>query len=164
MGRGGIARSAGHRTRAAALCPDALAVVDGDRRLTFAQVDRQATALPAAALHARGTGQDDVVSFQLPDRAEAVVSFHAITKVGAVANPIVHIYRGHELRFILGQAQSEIVFVPSRCQGYDYPGLYRSLRGDLPVLRGVVVVGGGTGDGTEKSITRGKVDAMFRTM
>jgi non-ribosomal peptide synthetase component E (peptide arylation enzyme) len=52
-------------SRAAALWPDALAVVDGARRLTFAEVDRRATEL-AAALHARGIGQDDVVSFQLP--------------------------------------------------------------------------------------------------
>ncbi|MER5177315.1 AMP-binding protein [Streptomyces sp. NPDC002896] len=139
-------------TRAAALWPDALAVVDGDRHLTFAEVDRQAAAL-AAALHARGIGQDDVVSFQLPNRAEAVVLFQAIMKVGAVANPIVPIYRGHELRFILGQAQTKIVFVPSRYRGFDYPELYKGLGGDLPELRDVVVVGGRTGDSTGESLT-----------
>ncbi|MFC9497127.1 AMP-binding protein [Streptomyces sp. NPDC056982] len=132
--------------RAAALWPDALAVVDGAHRMTFADVDRQATAL-AAALHARGIGQDDVVSFQLPNRAEAVVLFQAVMKVGAVANPIVPIYRGSELRFILGQARTRIAFVPGRYRGFDYPDLYRRLRDDLPELRDVVVVGG---DGTEE--------------
>ncbi|MFC6065307.1 AMP-binding protein [Streptomyces ochraceiscleroticus] len=134
----------GYLTRAAAVWPDALAVVDGDRRLTFADVDRQATAL-AAALHARGIGQDDVVSFQLPNIAEAVVLFQAVLKVGAVANPIVPIYRGHELRFILGQAQTNIAFVPGDHRGFDYPELYRRLRTELPGLRDVVVVGGGSG-------------------
>ncbi|MFF1736917.1 AMP-binding protein, partial [Streptomyces sp. NPDC058247] len=126
-------------TRAAALWPDALAVVDRELRLTFAEIDRQVTAA-AAALHARGVGQDDVVSFQLPNRAEAVVLFQAIMRVGAVANPIVPIYRGHELRFILRQARSKIVFVPGRYRGFDYPGLYAGLVGDLPELRDVVVV------------------------
>ncbi|MEW2626129.1 AMP-binding protein [Streptomyces sp. NPDC048106] len=131
--------------RAATLWPDALAVVDGERRLTFADVDRQATKL-AAALHARGVGQDDVVSFQLPNRAEAMVLFQAVMKVGAVANPIVPIYRGNELRFILGQARTKIAFVPGRYRGFDYPGLYETLRGELPELRDLVVIGG---DGTE---------------
>ncbi|MFF0401301.1 AMP-binding protein [Streptomyces sp. NPDC005248] len=127
-------------TRAAALWPDAPAVVDGELRLTFAEIDRQVAAA-SAALHAHGIGQDDVVSFQLPNRAEAVVLFQAIMRVGAVANPIVPIYRGHELRFILGQARSRIVFVPGRYRGFDYPGLYEGLVGELPELRDVVVVG-----------------------
>ncbi|RVU20846.1 cyclohexanecarboxylate-CoA ligase [Streptomyces antnestii] len=138
---------AGYLRRAATLWPDALALVDGDRRLTFADVDRQATAL-AAALHARGIGQDDVVSFQLPNRAEAVVLFQAIMKVGAVAHPIVPIYRGHELRFILRQARTKIVFVPGRYRDFDYPDLYRRLRDALPELREVVVVDGDADDGT----------------
>lgn len=54
-------------TRAASLFPDAVAVIDGDTRLTFADVDRDATTL-AAALHSVGIGADDVVSFQLPNR------------------------------------------------------------------------------------------------
>ncbi|MFD5063681.1 AMP-binding protein [Streptomyces sp. NPDC058394] len=129
-------------TRAAAT--DALAVVDGERRLTFADIDRQATAI-AAALHARGIGQDDVVSFQLPNTAEAVVLFQAVLKIGAVANPIVPIYRGHELRFILGQARTKIAFIPGLHRGFNYPELYGSLRADLPELRDVVVVGGDGG-------------------
>ena len=46
----------------------------------------------------------DVVSFQLPNSAEAVVVFHAIHRVRGVANPIVPIYREREVGFILGQA------------------------------------------------------------
>lgn len=132
-------------SRAAALWPDALAVVDGARHLTFAEVDRRATEL-AAALHAHGIGKGDVVSFQLPNRAEALVVFQAVMKVGAVANPIVPIYRGSELRFILGQARTKIVFVPGHYRGFDYPALYRGLRDDLPELRVVVVVDGEQGD------------------
>ncbi|MCF7553474.1 AMP-binding protein [Pseudonocardia sp. WMMC193] len=126
-----------HLARAAALWPEALAVVDGDRRLTFADIARETEAV-AAGLHARGVGPGDVVSFQLPNRAEAVVLFQAIMRLGAVANPIVPIYRGRELRFILGQARTTVAVVPGEYRGVDYPELYASLRADLPDLRHVV--------------------------
>ncbi len=131
---------ANYLTRAAGLHPQRIAVVDGDVRLTFAEVDRQAAAL-AAALAADGVAAGDVVSFQLPNRAEAVVLHQALMKLGAVANPIVPIYRGRELRFILGQAGSRVVFVPGTYRGFDYPAMYRTLLADLPGLRRVVVVG-----------------------
>lgn len=124
-------------TRAARRCPNALAVVDGNRRLTFADVEQQVNVL-ASALRGRGIGADSVVSFQLPNCAEAVIVFQAIMKLGAVANPIVPIYRGREVGFILGQANSAMVFVPSTYRGFDYDAMYR----DLGLATEVVVVGG----------------------
>ncbi|MDV8070788.1 AMP-binding protein [Rhodococcus sp. IEGM 1366] len=134
-------RTVGHYlTRAASLYPDSVAVIDDDVQLTFADVDRDATIL-AAALHDAGIGADDVVSFQLPNRAEAVVIYQAIMKLGAVANPIVPIYRGRELRFILGQARVSVVFIPASYRGFDYAAMYTRLLGDLPHLKKVVVLG-----------------------
>lgn len=124
-------------SRAAKLYPDATAVIDNDRRVTFADVERDATRL-AAALSARGVTADDVVSFQLPNCAEAVVVFHAIMKIGAVANPIVPIYRHRELRFILGQSEAKVVFVPCELRGVDVDAMYRELAAELPHLELVV--------------------------
>ncbi|KQU07158.1 peptidase S14 [Rhodococcus sp. Leaf7] len=134
-------RPIGHYlTRAAREYPDAVAVVQGDRRATFADIDRDATRL-AAALHARGVTSADVVSFQLPNCVEAVVVFQAVMKLGAVANPIVPIYRSRELRFILGQSQAKVVFVPDELRGVDVDAMYRDLAADLPNLELVVSVG-----------------------
>jgi non-ribosomal peptide synthetase component E (peptide arylation enzyme) len=68
--------------RAVRESPDSTVVVDGAERATFAEFDRRATRL-AAALHRRGVGRDDVVSFQPPNRVAAVVVFHAVMKLGA---------------------------------------------------------------------------------
>ncbi|REE71393.1 cyclohexanecarboxylate-CoA ligase [Rhodococcus wratislaviensis] len=139
-------------TRAASLFPDAVAVIDGDTRLTFADVDRDATTL-AAALHSAGIGADDVVSFQLPNRAEAVIVYQAIMKLGAVANPIVPIYRGRELRFILGQARTSAVFIPATYRGFDYAAMYDQLLDDLPHLKKIVILGDRGERGTDERMT-----------
>ncbi|MEK8073085.1 AMP-binding protein [Rhodococcoides navarretei] len=128
-------------TRAARMYPDAVAVVDGERRVTFAEIDRDATRV-AAALHARGVTSDDVVSFQLPNCVEAVVVFQAVMKLGAVANPIVPIYRSRELRFILGQSRAKVAFVPAELRGVDVDAMYRDLADDLPALELVVSLAG----------------------
>jgi len=121
---------------------DTVAVVDGDRRATFADVERQAAAV-AAALIAEGVGAEDVVSFQLPNWLEAVVVYQAVMKIGAVANPIVPIYRGHELRHILRQAGTKVAVIPAAFRGFDFPELYRRLRPELPDLTTLVIAGEG---------------------
>ncbi len=117
----------------AAIDPNGLAVVDGERRLTFADLDRDASAM-AAAMAGLGIDRDSVVSFQLPNCAEAVVVFHAIMKVGAVANPIVPIYREREIEFILNQSQSSLVFVPEARSGQGFETRYRNATADIVVV------------------------------
>lgn len=126
--------------RTACLYPNATAVVDGDRRSTFADIDRDATRL-AAALHARGVTSDDVIAFQLTNCTEAVVVFQAAMKLGAVVNPIVPIYRFRELRFIFGQSRARVAFVPAQLRGVDVADMYRDLSAELPDLELIVAVG-----------------------
>jgi cyclohexanecarboxylate-CoA ligase len=93
--------------------PDKPAVTAGDSMLTFAGLLERAGAV-AGALVTLGVEPGDVVSFQLPNRVEAMVVFWATMLVGGVANPTMPIYRERELRFILGQARSKVVvFRPS---------------------------------------------------
>ena len=148
-------RAAGHwrdRTvdhfveRAAALYPDAVAIIDGDRRLTFADVERESLRL-AAALYDRGVRPGDVVSFQLPNSADAVIVFHAIHRVRGVANPIVPIYREREVGFILGQARTKVAFVPGTHRGFDHQAMYAALRQRLPHLELVVTTGAASDSG-----------------
>jgi non-ribosomal peptide synthetase component E (peptide arylation enzyme) len=119
---------------------DAIGLVVGSRRLTFAELDEQ-VARAAAFLVERGIKPGDVVSFQLPNVVAAFVTFHATQRIGAVSNPIVPVYRGHELRHILAQARSKVAVIPATFRGFDFADLYRRLRADLPDLGHVVLVG-----------------------
>lgn len=118
---------------------DRVAVIDGDIQISFADLDRHAKQI-AAALWASGVRAGDVVTVQLPNRWETVAVFAAIARIGAVMNPVVPIYRGRELAFILRQARTKVAVIPGCHRGFDYPRRYAELARDLPDLRQIVVL------------------------
>ncbi|GLL16246.1 cyclohexanecarboxylate-CoA ligase [Pseudonocardia halophobica] len=124
----------------AAQHPDRLALVDRGNLWSYGALDREVDRW-ATALRNHGVGLGTVVSWQLPNWAEAVVLHQATLRLGAVSNPIIPIYRHSEVSFILRQAQSEIVFVPAAFRGFDFPSMLRDIRDELPDLATVVVVG-----------------------
>ncbi|GAA1292609.1 non-ribosomal peptide synthetase [Saccharothrix xinjiangensis] len=71
----------------AALTPDATALVCGDDRLTFAELDRRANRL-AHHLVAEGVEPEQVVALSLPRGVDAVVGILGILKAGAVYLPV----------------------------------------------------------------------------
>ena len=82
----------------------------------------------AAALEAAGVRQGDVVSFQLPNWWEFVALFFATVRLGAVANPLMPIFRQRELAFMLGgEAEARVFVVPERFRGFDHGALARQL-------------------------------------
>ena len=109
--------------RRAEATPDALAAVDEDgRSLTWA--DTKAEAERAAAGLARiGIGAGDVVSWQLPTWLEAKLLVLALARLGAIQNPMLHIYREREVGFIVRQATSKLLVVPSEWGGFDFEAM-----------------------------------------
>ncbi len=145
-----------HLTRAVATTPDKTAVVairtDGvegrsETRLSYRQLDDLADRA-AAGLAARGVGQGDTVSFQLPNWWEFTVLHLACLKLGAVSNPLMVIFRERELSFMLDLAETSVLVVPARFRGFDYAGMAGNLRARLPRLRHVFTAGG-SGAGAE---------------
>lgn len=137
-----------HLRRAVAATPDKLAVVANrsdsgiETRLTYRELDERSTQV-ARSLRARGVGQGDVVSFQLPNFWEFTVLHLACLKLGAVSNPLMIIFRERELRFMLGLAEAKVLVVPASFRGFDHAGMARDLQAQLPALKQVFVVGGG---------------------
>mgnify|MGYP003337744887 CR=1 FL=1 len=83
--------------RRAAATPDARFAIDEDgRSLTFAEY-RDAALRSAAGFAAMGVGEGDVVSWQLPTWLEAMVLVGALSRLGAIQNPILPIYRDREV-------------------------------------------------------------------
>ena len=114
----------------------AVAIVDGDNRLTVDELRDRAARL-AAALHERGVGPGTVVAWQLPNWWEAVVLCWAVWRCGATASPITPTLGAHELGYILGRTGARLVVAPRRFRGTDYPELLRSAGygGDVLVVR-----------------------------
>lgn len=98
---------AAHARRAPGQC----AVVSGDERLTYAELDGR-VARVAAKLARAGVGTDDPVSSQLPNSVAAMTVALAADRLGAIHNPITTIAGPREIDFILEQAGSR-VFIDS---------------------------------------------------
>lgn len=130
--------------------PDRLLMVDGEHRLTAAELYRQAEAL-AKAMIARGFKPGTAVSFMLPNWHESAVIYLAATLAGLVIHPILPALRDSELRFMLEDTGSRMVFVPAVFRGYDYRAMLARVAKQLIMPPEIVVVRGEAGAGTSTS-------------
>lgn len=149
----------GRLARALKNCPSKVAVVayrdgyDEPIRLTYLEIDARAESV-ARSLVALGVGSGDVVSFQLPNWWEFMALALACARIGAVANPLMPIFRQHELKFMLNFGESKVFVVPKRYRGFDYEEMARGMLPDLPLLKQLVVVGGEGEDGFDRQLMR----------
>ena len=121
--------------------PDFVAFVEGEATLTRAGLLAEATAL-AVSLHARGLRPGDVVAFQTPNWREAAVINLAAALSGLVVNPIVPIYRDHEVTQMLGDCRARALFIAASFRGYDFAAMAARIRVGLPDLAHVFTVRG----------------------
>ena len=135
-------------------CPDKLAltayrVEAGDvRRFTYADMARMVDRI-AVGLTRLGIGRNDVVACQLPNWWQVTLTYLACSRIGAVLNPLMHIFREHELRFMLGHAETKLFIVPKQFRNFDFEAMAKGLQAELPALRHVVVVDGDGADSFE---------------
>jgi cyclohexanecarboxylate-CoA ligase len=127
--------------------PDKSAFIDSRRQVTYAELQREVDRC-ALGLLELGVEPGDVVSFQLPNWIEWVVIHYAATRIGAISNPLIPIYRQREVGFMVGLAKSKVIIVPSDFRGFDYVAMVDELRGGWPSLEHVLVVDGKPGQGT----------------
>jgi acyl-CoA synthetase (AMP-forming)/AMP-acid ligase II len=101
----------------------------------------------AAGLFELGIRPGSPVSWQLPTRIDTVVLSFALARLGAVQNPIIHIYRQREVAFALRRTEAELVCVPGTWRGFDYEGMVRTIVADLPKPPQVLVTDDGLPEG-----------------
>jgi long-chain acyl-CoA synthetase len=93
----------------AAAEPGRVALIDGDRRMTYGELDQRANGL-ATTLAERGVGPGDTVGIRLRNRAEWFCLSHAIARLGAMAVPISVGLTAPETEFIVRDSQMKILF------------------------------------------------------
>jgi amino acid adenylation domain-containing protein len=74
-------------TRQAASRPEATAVVFGEERLTYGQLEKRSNQIARALLNA-GCGTGDSVGFMIPKSIDAIISIIGILKAGGIYIPI----------------------------------------------------------------------------
>jgi 2,3-dihydroxybenzoate-AMP ligase len=128
---------------------DRVAIVDGARRVTYAELGRLCERL---ALHfaALGIARGAPVVFQLPNVLEFVIAYVACLRVGAIPLTCLPAHRQAEIGYLARFTEAAAWLIPSEFRGFDYGSMADELRPSLPSLRHVFVVG----DRTDGDTTR----------
>ncbi|WP_050460691.1 class I adenylate-forming enzyme family protein [Herbaspirillum autotrophicum] len=114
-----------------ALTPDVTMLIEDDRKWTFRQF-AEAVEHAASGLHQRGIGAGTEVMWQLPTRVSTVIFSFALARLGAIQNPIIHLYGKKELSAILAQSNAPFYVVPPTVPGErDYYEIAESVRSAL---------------------------------
>lgn len=141
--------------------PDFVLLIDGAVHVTRAQALADAEAL-SAALYARGLRPGDVLAFQVPNWHEALVINLAAAMSGLIVNPIVPIYRDHEVSQMLADCGASALFVPGTFRKFDYAAMAQRLAADLPALRHMFTVRGEGEDDYAALLAEGRGSAFVR--
>ncbi|MGW0591100.1 (2,3-dihydroxybenzoyl)adenylate synthase [Streptosporangium sp. NPDC002607] len=127
------------------------ALVAGEERLTYAELDRRAERT-AAGFARLGIRQGDRVVVQLPNTASFVVVFLALVRIGAAPVLALPAHRGSEIGYLCELSEARAYVIPDTHGGFDYRDLARSLAvehvvvdGDAQEFRALADLGTGAG-------------------
>ena len=120
--------------------PSRVLIVDGEVRLTAQALHAQSYAL--AGVMADRFKLGSVVTFMLPNWHEAAVIYLAATLSGMVVHPVLPSLRNHDLRFMLEDVGSRMIFIPEMFNSHDYAQMLQDVTADMISPPEVVVLRG----------------------
>ncbi len=132
---------------ATARWPEAEAVVDGELRLNYRELDAEVTAAARGFL-AAGLGQGDRVAIWAPNSARWIIAALGLQRAGGVLVPLNTRFQGAEAAFVLGKSESRMLCTVTEFLGRDYPaslGITESgaPHAGLPALERVITLDDG---------------------
>ena len=144
-------------TRTAASRPDQLAVVDGDRRFTYAEFNRYVNRL-AHGLAAKGYERRDVLALASGNSADFLAVYYACAKLGVVCVPVNLGWRPDEVAYVLGHSQARGIVVESQLVAALHDAIAK-----VPEVTDVFVAPGDLGDlaGDPQSADNSKEPQVF---
>ncbi len=113
-----------------------VAVIHGDRKMTYRELERAACAL-ANHLRSLGLGQGDKVALMLPNCPEFIIAYFGVQKIGGVAVTLHIQSTSYELRHLLGNSDSQCLIT----QG-TMAKRFEEIRNDLPLCRHCITTNG----------------------
>jgi cyclohexanecarboxylate-CoA ligase len=138
--------------RRATASPDRTMLIDEwDNTLTFGEF-RDAAERVAAGLLELGIDEGTPVTWQLPTRIDTVVLSAALSRIGAVQNPVIHLYREREVGFALRQTGAQFAFVQGVWRDFDFPAMFEKLAADMDAPPRILVVDDGLPQGDPSTL------------
>lgn len=128
---------------------DKVYCLDSTHSLTFAELYEQVQRL-AVGLKRLGVQRGDRIVAQVPNIVEFPVIAGAAARIGAVIVPVMPIYRGNDVEYVLNNSGAKVAFFADEFNKFSFREMYQELLGEvdslehLVVLRAVTEVDGST--------------------
>ncbi len=136
------------------------ALVDGDARISFSELDHRVDRL-AAGLHARGLRAGDRAMVQLPNSIGFVTVCFALFRLGVIPVLAMPTQRSHDIDALCRIAEPVAYFVPDLLNGFDYRPMAMEMIHAHASL-GTVVFDGDPGDPAPDALSLTALDAAPR--
>jgi long-chain acyl-CoA synthetase len=125
-----------HQTR---LTPRRLAVVCGEHRLTYAQLDAMASQL-AAGLRHLALGPGDHIALSCPNAPFFPIAYYAILKLGGVVVPLNVLLKPREIAYHLQDSDAQALLVFEGTPELPMARMARAACDTVPACRHLVVM------------------------
>ncbi len=126
-------------TRTAGRLPDQVAIVDGDRSWTYAELNRRVNRV-ANSLAAQGYSRGDALALASGNSCEFMVTYYACAKLGVVCVPMNLGWRAEEIAYVLDHSECRGIVVEAQLVPLVVPAVEK-----VPAVRDVVVAYGTDG-------------------
>ncbi len=125
-----------------------IAVIHGDRKITYRELDRAACSL-GNHLRSLGIGKGDKIALMLPNCPEFVISYFAVQKIGGVAVTLNVQSTPYELKHLLGNSDTRCLITQE-----TLAKRFEEIQSELPLCRHLI-----TTTGLEKESSFGRIIA-----
>jgi 2,3-dihydroxybenzoate-AMP ligase len=120
--------------------PGKVAVVYGDRRITYEELIAQSRQL-ALGLLELGLKPLDRAVVQLPNIPEFVTTYLALNWIGVIPVMALRAHRHAEVRHFIRASGASAYFIADTVGGFDYRPMAAEMAAEFPLLRHVIVAG-----------------------
>jgi acyl-CoA synthetase (AMP-forming)/AMP-acid ligase II len=135
-------------TRTAGRLPDKLAIIDGDRSWTYAELNQRVNRV-ANGLTARSYRRGDVLALASGNSCEFLVTYFACAKLGLVCVPMNLGWRADEIAYVLDHSEAVGIVVEAQLVALVAPAVDK-----VPAVRDVIVAYGTDGQYEQSSPDR----------
>jgi 2,3-dihydroxybenzoate-AMP ligase len=117
-----------------------VAIIDGDRSLTYTELDAQATNLALNLLDLGFKPLDRIVVL-LPNVAEFVLLYFALQKIGCIPIMALPSHRYREVSQFVSLSKAVACVTPAQVKDFDFTTLIRRIQGEQETLRCGIFLG-----------------------
>ncbi|MGA1819565.1 MAG: long-chain-fatty-acid--CoA ligase [Thermoplasmatota archaeon] len=128
--------------------PERMAIFYEDRAITYRRLDQMSSEF-ASGLLKMGICKGDRVGLYMPNFPEWIVAFFGIARMGGIVVPMNTRYRAKEVEYIMNNSEATALVMTSEFMKIDYIEVLDGLRGKVPNLRKIIVLGDRISEGMD---------------